>query len=116
MSAGGSLVVTGYCHYWVLHDYEMEKATFGRVSKMLPGKSEVSYALAAIARREGHWDESVAYWEWGLALDPRNTALLTEVAYTYAALRQFSTALKLYDRSVNIIPNELYLMASKASL
>src|SRR5213596_2412035 len=111
-----TLLFLGYYQYWVLRDYGMAKATFGSVSKMLPGNSEVSYALGAIARREGHWDESVAYWERGLALDPRNTALLTEVAYTYAALRQFSAALKLYDRALNILPNELYLMASKASI
>jgi TolB-like protein/Tfp pilus assembly protein PilF len=111
-----TLLFLGYYQYWVLRDYGMAKATFGRVSKMLPGNSEVSYALGAIARREGHWDESVGYWERGLALDPRNTVLLTEVAFTYAALRQFSTALKLYDRALNILPNELYLMASKATI
>jgi serine/threonine-protein kinase len=82
----------------------------------LPGNSEVLYALAAIARSEGHWDESIAYWERGLALNPRNTALLTEVAFTYAALRQFPTAEKLYDRALDILPNELSLMALKASV
>jgi TolB-like protein/Tfp pilus assembly protein PilF len=111
-----TLLFTGYYQYWVLHDYGLAKATFGRVSKMLPGNSEVLYALAAIARSEGHWDESVAYWERGLALNPRNTALLTEVAFTYAALRQFPTAEKLYDRALDILPNEFYLMASKASI
>jgi serine/threonine-protein kinase len=111
-----TLLFLGYYQYWVLHDYGLAKATFGRVSKMLPGNSQVLYALGAIARREGHWDESVAYWERGLALDPQNTTLLTEVAFTYAALRQFSPALKLYDRALNILPDELYLMASKASL
>ena len=111
-----TLLFTGYYQYWVLHDYGLAKATFGRVSKMLPGNSEVLYALAAIARSEGHWDESVAYWERGLALNPRNTALLTEVAFTYAALRQFPAALKLYDRALDILPNEFYLMASKASI
>jgi TolB-like protein len=111
-----TLLFTGYYQYWVLHDYGRAKATFGRVSKMLPGNSEVLYALAAIARSEGHWDESVAYWERGLALNPRNTALLTEVAFTYAALRQFPAALKLYDRALEILPNELSLMALKASI
>jgi len=111
-----TLLFTGYYQYWVLHDYGLAKTTFGRVSKMLPGNSEVLYALAAIARSEGHWDESVAYWERGLALNPRNTALLTEVAFTYAAFRQFPAALKLYDRALDILPNEFYLMASKASI
>jgi eukaryotic-like serine/threonine-protein kinase len=111
-----TVLFTGYYQFWVLHDYGLAKATFGRVSKMLPGNSEVLYALAAIARREGHWDESVDYWERGLAVNPRNTALLTEVAYTYAALRQFSKAEKLYDRALDIVPNELSVMALKASI
>ena len=111
-----TLLFLGYYQYWVLHDYGLAKATFERVSTMLPGNSEVLYALGAIMRREGHWDESVAYWERGLALDPLNTALLTEVAFTYAALRQFPTAVKLFDRALDILPNELYLLATKASI
>jgi TolB-like protein/cytochrome c-type biogenesis protein CcmH/NrfG len=111
-----TLLFLGYYQYWVLRDYGMAKATFGRVSKMLPGNSEVLYALAAIARSEGHWEESVAYWERGLVLNPRNTALLSEVAFTYAAFRQFPAALKLYDRALDILPNELSLMALKASI
>ena len=111
-----TLLFTGYYQYWVLHDYGLAKATFARVSKMLPGNSEVLYALGAIARSEGHWDESIAYWERGLALNPRNTALLTEVAFTYAALRQFPKAEKLYDRALDILPNELSLMALKANI
>ena len=110
------LLFTGYYQYWVLHDYGLAKATFERVSKKLPSNSEVLYALGAIARSEGHWDESVAYWERGLALNPRNTALLTEVAFTYAALRQFPTAEKLYDRALDILPNEVSIMALKASI
>lgn len=111
-----TLLFTGYYQYWVLHDYGLAKATFGRVSKMLPGNSEVLYALAAIARSEGHWDESITYWERGLALNPRNTALLTEVAFTYAAIRQFPKAEKLYDRAMDILPNEVSLMALTASI
>ncbi|MGB9474936.1 MAG: hypothetical protein WCE87_07685 [Candidatus Udaeobacter sp.] len=111
-----TLLFLGYYQYWVSHDYGMAKATFARVSKILPGNSEVSYALAAIARREGHWAESLAYWERGLSLDPRNTVLLTEVAFTYAALRQFPTAIKLYDQALDILPSELYLTASKAAI
>ena len=111
-----TLLFTGYYQYWVLHDSGLAKATFERVSKKLPGNSEVLYALAAIARSEGHWDESVAYWERGLALNPRNTALLTEVAFTYAALRQFPAAENLYDRALDILPNEASLIALKASI
>ena len=35
---------------------------------------------------------------------------------TYAMLRQFPTALKLYDRALDIVPNDPDLMALKASI
>jgi hypothetical protein len=44
----------------VLRDYELAKATFGRVRELVPGSSDVPGALALIARRQGRWDESVA--------------------------------------------------------
>ena len=111
-----TLLALGYYQYWVLRDYGSAKTTFGRVSKMLPSSSEVPQALALITRREGYWDESVAYWEQALALDPRNEQLLVRAALTYAYLRQFPTALKLYDRALDIVPNEPDLMASKAGI
>ena len=42
--------------------------------------------------------------------------LLTDAAWTYAMLRQFPTALKLYDRALDITPNDPDVMASKASI
>src|SRR5262249_50027264 len=65
---------------------------------------------------EGHWDERAACWERGLALNQRNTALVTEDAFTYAALRQFPAAEKLYDRALDIVPNEECLIALEASI
>src|SRR5262245_10234250 len=111
-----TLLFLGYYQYWVLRDYGLAKTTFERVSKMLPGDSDVLYALGAVAGREGNWDQSIAYWERGLALDPRDPALLTEVAFAYAVLRQFPDALKLYDQALDILPNEPSIMALKASI
>src|SRR4029450_9878966 len=84
-----TLLALGYYQYQVLRDYGLAKTTFDQRGKMLPRSSEVLMALAAVARREGNWDQSVAYSEQALALDPRNAQLLTEVALTYAILRQF---------------------------
>ena len=106
----------GYYQYWVLRDYGLAKTTFDGVSKILPSSSEIPHALGGVARREGHWDESIAYWEQALALDPRNLDLLSDTAWSYAMLRQFPAALKLYDRALDIIPNDPDLMAVKASI
>jgi TolB-like protein/regulator of sirC expression with transglutaminase-like and TPR domain len=111
-----TLLAQAYYQYWVLRDYELAKATFGRVRELLPSSSDVPGALALIARRQGHWDESVAYWEQTLALDPRNTEWLANAAETYSMLRQFPAALKTYDRLLDIIPNDPDAVASEAKI
>jgi TolB-like protein/Tfp pilus assembly protein PilF len=109
-----TLLALGYYQCCVLRDYGLAKITFGRVNKLLPSSSEVPFALARVTRREGHWDESIAHYEQALALDPRNVELLMETAQTYTMLRRFVAALKLFDRALDIIPNDLQTMAFKA--
>jgi serine/threonine protein kinase/Tfp pilus assembly protein PilF len=111
-----TLLALGYYQYLVLRDYRAAKATFERVSEMLPGNSEVRVALGSVMRRQGNWDQSIAYFERALALDPRNVTLLVDLGLTYGALRQFPAALKLYDRVLDITPNNLETMATKASV
>ena len=83
---------------------------------MLPSSSEVPRALGTVIRWEGHWDQSIAYFEQALAFDPRNVELLTRAAFTYACFRQFQTALKLWDRVQDITPNDPDVMADKAGI
>ena len=106
----------GYYQYWVLRDYALARTTFSLIRQMLPGSSKVLEGLALVTRREGRWDESVAYCEQALALDPRNTELLSYAASTFEMLRQFPAALKLYDRALDILPNDPDLMAVKATV
>ena len=79
-----TLLALGYYQYRGLLDYGAAKTTFGRVSKMLPGSSEVPHALGLIARREGQWDQSIAYFEQALAL--------ARVMWSYSATRHGVTA------------------------
>ena len=111
-----TLLALGYYQYHVLRDYMAAKTTFSRVSKMLPGNSEVPTALGRVTRREGHWNESIAYSEQALALDPRNVELLSDAAWTYRIIRRFRAALKLCDRALDITPNDPNVMAAKASI
>jgi tetratricopeptide (TPR) repeat protein len=49
-----TLFALGYYQYWVLHDYEAAKTTFGRVTKRLPGNGEMPWAYSPITRPDGN--------------------------------------------------------------
>ena len=110
------LLALGYYQYWVLSDYGLAKATFRLVNKLLPSNSEVAWALSAVNRRDGNWNESLAWVERALATDPRNGELITTVGWTYTMLRQFPTALKLYDRALDIVTHDPDLMSLEAGV
>jgi hypothetical protein len=103
-----------FATYWALGDYGLAKTTFKELSKLLPGNSEIPAALGDITQDGRDVDEGIAYFEQGPALDARNMGILVEAAATYAMLRQFPVAIKLYDRALDVIPNDPELMALKA--
>ncbi|MGC2627759.1 MAG: protein kinase [Candidatus Udaeobacter sp.] len=111
-----TLLALGYYQFKVLADYRAGQTTFERVSKLLPGSSDVPYALSEVAAVERHWDESTSYHEQALALDPRNVELLTDTAWRYITLRRFPAALKLYDQGLDIMPNDRDLMMRKVGI
>jgi serine/threonine protein kinase/Tfp pilus assembly protein PilF len=111
-----TLLALGYYQRFVLGDWEAAKTTFRRVGEMLPSSSEVPMALGRIARNEGQWNDSNSYFERALSMDPRNVELLAHAAWNYTMLRQFPTALKLYDGALDIVPHDSELLASKAGI
>jgi TolB-like protein/Flp pilus assembly protein TadD len=111
-----TLLALAQYQYSELRDYEAAGKNFLRVTKLLPGSSEIPAALAQIARHQGNWEQAVAYYDQALLLDPRNVELLTEAADNFDDLRRFDDALKLYDRALDIRPNDLDLLASKAGI
>jgi TolB-like protein/Flp pilus assembly protein TadD len=111
-----TLLALAQYQYSELHDYDAARTNFLHVRKMVPGNSEIPAALAQIARHQGNWGEAVAYYNQALVLDPRNVELLTEIADNYDDLRRSDNALKLYDRALEIRPNDLDLLASKAGI
>ena len=111
-----TLLALAYYQNDELRDYDAARQTFRRVASMLPGNSDVPSALASIARRQGKWDDAVAYFEQALVLDPRNPELLLRTAFNYGDQRHFETALRLIDRALQIRPDDLELKAAKAAM
>ena len=82
----------------------------------LPNSSRIPESLAYVARRRGQWDRSESYFNEAERLDPRNVNLLTQHAISYMALRRFPEALRKLDQVLNITPDDVDIIALKASI
>ena len=72
--------------------------------------------LAYVARRRGQWDRSETYFNEAERLDPRNVFLLAQHALSYMNLRRFPEALRKLDQVLNITPDDVDVLALKASI
>jgi TolB-like protein/Flp pilus assembly protein TadD len=105
-----------YYYYFVERDYDRARRIFEQIRLRSPNNSEAPRALALIARRQGRWDESLARFHEAIELDPRNLKALMWISDTYAALRQFPTALKFIDRALDIAPADNAAIGRKAGI
>src|SRR5262249_11990640 len=74
-----------YMHY-VERDYEGAERELRTLHTRWPNNVDVLQSLAFVARRLGHWQESLAYLRDAQALDPlsRSNSALTVETLTYA--------------------------------
>ncbi len=115
-SLGEALMANGYYHYACLKDYDTAVRYFEQARQLLPNSSQIPESLAYVARRRGHWDKSESYFNEAERLDPRDVNVLTQHANSYIALRRFPEALRKFDQVLDIAPDDLDTLASKAAI
>jgi TolB-like protein/Tfp pilus assembly protein PilF len=113
---GETILAKGYYHYACLKDYETAVRYLEQARQLLPNKSVIPENLAYVTRRRGQWDRSEAYFNEAERLDPRNVHLLTQHAFSYVLFRRFAEALRKFDQVLNIIPDDVDMLAVKASI
>ena len=113
---GEALYAKGYYYYSCLKDYDTAVRYFEQARQFLPNNSQIPAAMAYVARRRGQWEQSEAYFNEAERLDPRNGYLLNQHAISYIALRRFPEALRKLDQVLNITPDEVETLATKAAI
>src|SRR5204862_1605632 len=113
---GEAILAKGFYHYACLRDYDTAVRYFEQARQLLPNSSLVLESLAFLERRRGQWDRSESYFNEAERLDPRNVILLTSHATNYFSLRRFPEALRKVDQILNIAPDNLEALASKAGI
>jgi TolB-like protein len=113
---GEAVWAKGYYHYACLKDYDTAVRYFDQARPLLPNSSRIPESLAYVDRRRGRWDQSEAYFNEAERLDPRNVNLLGQHALSYMALRHFPEALRKFDQVLNITPDDVDIVATKATI
>jgi TolB-like protein/Tfp pilus assembly protein PilF len=113
---GEALHAKGYYHYGCLKDYETAVRYFEQARQFLPNSSRIPESLAYVARRRGQWDRSESYFNETERLDPRDVNMLSQRALSYIILRRFPEALRKLDQILNIMPDDVGMLALKAAI
>jgi TolB-like protein/integral membrane sensor domain MASE1/class 3 adenylate cyclase/Tfp pilus assembly protein PilF len=113
---GEAVLAKGQYHYACLKDYDTAVRYFEQARQFLPNSGRIPESLALVTRRQGQWDRSERYFDEAERLDPRNVRLLTQHAISYIALRRFPEALRKLDEILNITPDDVDALATKAAI
>jgi TolB-like protein/Flp pilus assembly protein TadD len=113
---GEAVLAKGYYHYACLKDYDTAVRYFEQARQFLPNSSRIPASLAYVARRRGQWDRSEAYFNEAEHLDPRNVNLISQHAGSYIFHRRFPEALRKLDQILNITPDDMDILVSKAAI
>ena len=98
-------IALGYFHYWGYRAYEAALRELSIAAKAQPNNNEVTEALAYIKRRQGRFEEALAYLESAFVLDPRNPFLARSIGVTLTYLRRYERAERYYDLSISLDPS-----------
>ena len=113
---GEAILAKGQYHYGWLKDYSTAVRYFEQARPLLPNSSRIPESLAYVSRRRGQWDASESYFNEAERLDPRNVNLLTQHAFSYIALRRFPEALRKLDEVLDITPDDVDTLVTKAAI
>lgn len=109
-----SHLAMGYVNYYVDRDYDAALNELATARAGLPNDAGVYRAMAAILRRQGKWDESSASYAKAVSLDPKDPILLENMGMNYLAVRDYTTAARIFDRAVKAAPETFTIRELRA--
>lgn len=85
-------------------------------SETLPNSSPLFELTGYIRRRQGHAEEALQNLKRALELDPGNTSILQQIAFSYYLLRRYSEMAAILDRALTIKSDDVETQVERASI
>jgi TolB-like protein/Flp pilus assembly protein TadD len=112
---GDVRLALAYYYYYGYRNYELARTELAIAQLATPNDAEVWDAAGAIDRRQGRWDDAVPNFEKARDLDPRNSAVLWNLAETYACVGRFEDAERTFAEGLAVHPEaHLFALAQAA--
>jgi TolB-like protein/DNA-binding winged helix-turn-helix (wHTH) protein/Tfp pilus assembly protein PilF len=86
----------GLYYYWGHRDYAAANPQLELAREALPNSATVELLIAAVARRQGRWDEAVKLFHNATVLDPHSEFAFNQLGVTYQSLRRYADAEQAY--------------------
>ena len=98
----------GYVHYYGYLDYSAALEELDAAQKINPNDSQVESAIAGVKRRQWRLDEAALHFERATSLSPNRATNAFDLAVTYALLRRYPEADKVFHRAFSLDPGGQY--------
>jgi TolB-like protein/Tfp pilus assembly protein PilF len=113
--AAESLLAQGYYVYRVKRDFLGGLQAFENAHERSPNNQEVYFAMSAIEKRLGRWEEGRLHLQQAIELDPRSQFKLMDLVIDYLIpLRRFAEAQATLDRAWELAPADAGVVRLKA--
>ena len=88
--------------YWGFRDYARAQQELDLARKTIPHSFDIEEIGAAIARRQGKWEQTLEGLRQARDFDPRNSSPSFEFGQTYAQLRRYAEADQAYAHAAEL--------------
>ncbi len=100
-------VAWGWYHYWCFRDYDKALEAFARAEEEIPSDSQLQLGIGSVYRRQGRWEDTLRYYKKALELDPLGAEIAYNIADTYEVMREFPEAIRAYEHSIALAPDQI---------
>jgi TolB-like protein/Tfp pilus assembly protein PilF len=105
-----------YQLYRIDLDYERAREQLAIARRGLPNDAEAGALEAYIDRRQGKWEKAIQELKDAITRDPRNSTFVKNLAFSYYYVRRFRDADQIFDRLIELSPDDPLLKPAKAWL
>ncbi|MDR3447936.1 MULTISPECIES: winged helix-turn-helix domain-containing protein [unclassified Dyella] len=95
----------GLYDYWGHRDYAGATTQLELARQTLPNSATVELLIAAIARRQGRWDEALTRFRAATVLDPHSEYAYNQLGVTYQSMRRYAEADQAYAAAFALSKN-----------